>query len=309
MTSTPTGLLRIGTRGSPLALVQAETVRDRVAAARGRDAGAIEIVPVRTAGDRISGPLSEFGGKGLFTKEIDEALLSGRIDIGVHSAKDLPTKLPGGIAIAACLERGDVRDAFISPVAPGIAELPSGAILGTSSLRRAAMARRVRPDLRVIEFRGNVETRLRKLADGVAQATLLAAAGLVRLGLGDRVTALLDADTWLPAPGQGVIAIAARAGDEATIAMLAAIDHRDSALALAAERAFLAVLDGSCRTPIGALATIDGEALRFRGIIVKPDGSAAHEVMRDGPASEAARMGMDAGRDLASRGGPDFFAT
>lgn len=301
--------LRIGTRGSPLALVQAETVRDRIAATHGRDAGAIEIVVIRTAGDRITDrPLAEFGGKGLFTKEIDEALLDGRIDLGVHSAKDLPTALPDGIAIAACLDRADVRDAFISPVAAHLAELPEGAVLGTSSLRRGAMALRLRPDLRVVDFRGNVETRLRKLSDGVAEATLLAAAGLARLGLSHQVTALLDADVWLPAPGQGVIAIAARADDEATRRLLAAIDHRESAVALAAERAYLAVLDGSCRTPIGGLARIDGDRLRFRGIIVKPDGTAAHDVARDGPVADAERLGAEAGRELAGRGGPDFFA-
>ena len=284
-------------------------MRERMAATHGRDAATIKVVPIRTAGDRIADrPLAEFGGKGLFTKEIDEALLDGRIDLGVHSAKDLPTALPDGIVVAACLERADVRDAFISPAAAHLAELPQGAVLGTSSLRRGAMALRLRPDLRVVEFRGNVETRLRKLAEGVAQATLLAAAGLARLGLSHHVTALLDADAWLPAPGQGVIAIAARADDVATRTLLAAIDHRASAIVLAAERAFLAVLDGSCRTPIGGLARIDGDRMTFRGIIVKPDGSAAHEVSLAGPPVDAERIGAEAGGELAGHGGPEFFA-
>jgi hydroxymethylbilane synthase len=300
--------LRIGTRGSPLALVQAVAVRAAIAASTGIVADAIAIVPIRTSGDRITDrPLAEAGGKGLFTKEIDEALLDGRIDVGVHSAKDMATRLPDGVVIVACLPRGDVRDAFISPHASSLAELPAGAVVGTSSLRRRALVLRARADLAVVDLRGNVETRLRKIAEGQAHATLLAAAGLARLGLADRVAGYLDADAWLPAPGQGTIAIAARAGDTKVRALLAGIDHRATSLALAAERAFLAELDGSCRTPIGGLARIDGDRLTFRGMIVKPDGSEAHAVERQGSTADGTTIGRDAAADLARRGGSGFF--
>ncbi len=301
---TRTAIRTIGTRGSPLALWQADAVR----AALDAIGWQARVTPIRTTGDRITDrPLAEAGGKGLFTKEIDEALISGRIDLAVHSAKDLPTALPDGILIAACLKRGDVRDAFLSPRAKHLRDLPEGAVVGTASLRRAALALRLRPDLRIVPMRGNVETRLRKLAAGEADATLLAVAGLMRLGLADRATSILDRREWLPAPGQGTIAITARAGDAATLNALKQIDHRATALALATERAFLTVLDGSCRTPIGGLAEIDGETLRFRGIIVKPDGSVAHAVERLGSVGAAEALGADAGEELARKGGPDFF--
>ncbi|MCR4283070.1 MAG: hydroxymethylbilane synthase [Bauldia sp.] len=301
--------IRIGTRGSPLALAQAEETRRTLAAALGLPAEAIAIVPIRTTGDRITDrPIAEAGGKGLFTKEIDEALIDGRIDIGVHSAKDMATKLPDGVSIAACLKRGDVRDAFISPAATRLADLPVGAVVGTSSLRRKALVLRNRPDLAIVDLRGNVDTRLRRIAEGRADATLLAAAGLARLGRIDRVASFLDADAWVPAPGQGAIAIAARADDRTMRERLAMIDDRATSIALAAERAFLAVLDGSCRTPIGGLARLDGDRLAFHGMIVKPDGSMAHEVTRSGQADDGERIGADAARDLAGRGGPNFFA-
>ena len=301
--------IRIGTRGSPLALVQAEETRALLVAAVGLAPLQITIIPIRTTGDRITDrPIAEAGGKGLFTKEIDEALLDGRIDIGVHSAKDMATRLPGGIVIAACLPRGDVRDAFISPIAKSLVDLPQGAVVGTSSLRRKAMALGVRPDLRVVDLRGNVETRLRKIGEGQAQATLLAAAGLARLGLGHHVASFLEADEWLPAPGQGTIAIAARADDAAMRERLAAIDHHATTRALAAERAFLAVLDGSCRTPIGGLARVEGEHLSLDGIIIKPDGSMVHRTTQTGSAGDAASIGAAAGAELARLGGPDFFA-
>jgi len=301
------GTLAIGARGSPLALAQAEAVRRGLAAVHG--AGAITVVPITTSGDRIADrPLVDVGGKGLFTKEIDEALIAGRIDAAVHSAKDMPTELPDGIVIAACLTRADVRDAFVSPSAARLADLPAGAVVGTSSLRRKALTLRMRPDLVVADLRGNVETRLRKVGDGVVDATLLAAAGLARLGLSDRASGLIEPDDWLPAVGQGTIAIAVRADDRRTIGLIAAIDDRDTSVALAAERAFLARLDGSCRTPIGGLARIENGRVDFRGIIIKPDGSAAHAVRRQGPVSQAARIGGEAGQDLAERGGPDFFA-
>jgi hydroxymethylbilane synthase len=288
--------------------VQAEEVRARLAAALNVAPSQITLVPMRTTGDRITDrPIAEAGGKGLFTKEIDEALLDGRIDIGVHSAKDMATRLPDGIVVAACLPRGDVRDAFISPIAKSLADLPQGAVVGTSSLRRKAMVLGGRPDLRVVDLRGNVETRLRKIAEGQAQATLLAAAGLQRLQLGHHVASFLDANTWLPAPGQGTIAIAVRTDDHVMRKRLVAIDHRATTLALLAERAFLAVLDGSCRTPIAGLARVEDDRLSFSGIIIKPDGSLAHHTARDGPAVEAESIGADAGAELAQRGGPDFF--
>jgi hydroxymethylbilane synthase len=297
--------LKLGTRGSPLALAQAEMVRAAFSAL-GRP---VEIVTIRTTGDRIADrPLAEAGGKGLFTKEIDAALLTGAIDFAVHSAKDLPTALPDGIAIAACLPRADCRDAFLSPRAATLSALPEGAIVGTASLRRAALALRLRPDFRIVPMRGNVGTRLAKLEAGAADATILAMAGLSRLGLAERATGILDPDDWLPAPGQGTVAIAARGADEPIRDLLLRIDHAATTAALSAERAFLAVLDGSCRTPIGGLAEIDGETLRFRGIIVKPDGSVAHEVERRGAIGAAQALGADAGAELARAGGPDFFA-
>jgi hydroxymethylbilane synthase len=300
--------IRIGTRGSPLALVQAEETRRRLSAAAAAGGLDLSIRPIRTTGDRITDrPLTEAGGKGLFTKEIDEALLAGDVDIGVHSAKDLPTELPPGLVIAACLPRGDPRDAFISHKAKLLEDLPDGAVVGTSSLRRKALALRLRPDLRIVDMRGNVETRLRKLEEGRADATLLAIAGLKRLGLENRATSLLAPEVWLPAIGQGAIAIVARAADSATRDRLAAIDDAATATALIAERAFLAVLDGSCRTPIGGYAVVDGDDLHFRGIIVKPDGSESHEVAKRGAAGLAATIGAEAGRELLARGGRGFF--
>ena len=300
--------IRIGTRGSALALAQAEETRRALTAGLSIGGDVIAIQPIRTTGDKITDrPIAAAGGKGLFTKEIDEALLDGRVDIGVHSAKDMATRLPDGIVIAACLPREDVRDAFVSPLARTLFELPKGAVLGTSSLRRKAMALRLRPDLTVVDLRGNVDTRLRKISEGEAQATLLAAAGLARLGLSNRAASFLDIETWLPAAGQAAIAITARTEDLAMRQRLAAIDHRATSIALAAERAFLAVLDGSCRTPIGAHARLDGDRLRFSGIIIKPDGSVAHEVARDGAIADAEAVGADAGADLARRGGRDFF--
>jgi hydroxymethylbilane synthase len=301
--------IRIGTRGSPLALAQAAETRRLVATAAGTVPEAIEVLPIRTSGDRITDrPLIEAGGKGLFTKEIDEALLAGRIDLAVHSAKDMPTRLPQGILIAACLQRADPRDAFISVVAKTLADLPHGAVLGTSSLRRAALARHARPDLTITDLRGNVETRLKRLEEGRSQAIVLAHAGLIRLGLEGRVTSLLDLEAWPPAAGQGIIALLAREGDTATRALLAKIDHRPSSAAYSAERAFLAVLDGSCRTPIAGHASVDGDRLRFRGMIIKPDGSRAFDVSRTGAVEDAARIGREAGDELAARGGADFFA-
>jgi len=298
--------VRIGTRGSPLALTQADMVRDALTA---QNAGAIEIVTIRTSGDRIQDrPLSEAGGKGLFTKEIEEALLAGAIDLAVHSAKDMPTVLPAGLMLAACLPREDVRDAFISRGAPSLRDLPQGAVVGTASLRRQAMVKRLRPDVSVVPLRGNVETRLRKLEAGEVDATLLALAGLRRLGLADKATALLDAQEFLPAVGQGAITIEARADDARMRALLATIDHADTSVALGCERAFLAVLDGSCRTPIAGHAMLDGDAMTFRGMILRPDGREAYETTRAGNRRDGEALGADAGAELKRRAPPDFFA-
>ncbi len=303
-----TAPLRIGTRGSPLALVQARTVRARLAAALGLNEEQIELIIIRTSGDIIQDrPLAEEGGKGLFTKEIEEALLDGRIDLAVHSAKDMPTVLPAGLMLAACLEREDPRDVFISRIAKSLAELPKAATLGTASLRRQAIAKRARPDLRVVPLRGNVETRLRKLEDGEVDATILALAGLKRLGLADRATTIMSAEEFLPAVGQGAIGIEARENDTRTRKILARIDHADTSTALAAERAFLAELDGSCKTPIGGNATLSSGVLQFRGLIAKPDGSAAHETAVAGARKDAITIGADAGRALKQRAGPGFF--
>jgi hydroxymethylbilane synthase len=308
-TSAATPILRIGSRGSPLALVQAHEVQARLAAACGLPAERIDIKIIRTTGDVVQDrPLSAVGGKGLFTKEIEEALLSGAIDLAVHSSKDMTTVLPPGLVLAAFLPREDPRDAFISREAKTLRDLPRHAVVGTASLRRAAMVKRLRPDLAIAPLRGNVETRLRKIEAGEADATLLAVAGLKRLGLLASATALLDIDEFLPAVGQGAIGIETRADDDRTRALLAKIGDADTATAVTAERAFLAVLDGSCRTPIGGHARVENDAVRFRGLIVKPDGSEAFEVFRDGPRAQAAALGADAGQELKARGGANFFA-
>ena len=303
-----TASLRIGTRGSPLALVQARAVRSRLAAATGVNEETIELVVIRTTGDTIQDrPLADEGGKGLFTKEIEEALLDRRIDLAVHSAKDMPTILPKGLALAACLEREDPRDVFISHKARSLVELPRGASLGTASLRRQAIAKRARPDLRVTPLRGNVETRLRKLDAGEVDATLLALAGLRRLGLVEHITSIMNAEAFLPAVGQGAIGIEVRKDDTRVCDILAHIDHAETSIAIACERAFLAALDGSCKTPIAGHATISGDAIRFRGLIARPDGSAAHDIAGTGSRKDAGTIGADAGRELKHRAGPGFF--
>ena len=302
-------ILRLGTRGSPLALAQARMVRQALAAAHGFDAECIALEVIRTSGDRIQDrPLADAGGKGLFTKEIEEALAAGAIDFAVHSSKDMQTLLPPGLVLSAFMPREDPRDVFISRKAKSIAELPRGATVGTASLRRQAMVKRTRPDVVIVPLRGNVETRLRKLDEGVADATLLALAGLKRLGLADAATAILDAEAFLPAVGQGAIGIETRADDTRTRGLLAAINHADTAKALGCERAFLAVLDGSCRTPIAGHAVTANGRIRFRGVIVKPDGSEAFEATREGDVRDAEKLGADAGAELKKRAGPDFFS-
>ena len=305
--------LRIGTRGSPLALAQADEVRSRLAAAHPALAApeAVAVVVIRTSGDRIQDrTLAEAGGKGLFTKEIDEALLAGGIDLAVHSMKDVPTWLPPGLAITCLLPREDPRDALFT--APGLADeldaLPAGAVLGTASLRRQAQVLARRPDLHVVTLRGNVETRLRKLADGAVHATLLAVAGLRRLGLAAQVTRPLSPDEMMPAIGQGAIGVACRDDDAATRRWLAALNCPRTELCVAAERALLAALDGSCRTPIAGLAVVADEGdLVFDALVARPDGTVVHRASRRGATAEAAALGNDAGVELRARMGPGFF--
>jgi hydroxymethylbilane synthase len=292
----------IGTRGSPLALRQAHEVEDRLAAALGWDKVQLPLSIIKTTGDAIQDrPLSEAGGKGLFTKELDTALLDGAIDLAVHSAKDLPTHLPDGLTIAGYLPREDVRDAFISSVARSLWELPRGAVMGSASLRRQAQIKRARPDIEVILLRGNVGTRLAKVESGTVAGTLLALAGLKRLGLESHATAILDTDDFLPAVGQGAIAIVTRADDAHARGFVDRILDRATGVALACERAFLTVLDGSCRTPIAGHARVDNGTIRFRGLVLRPDGSDSVEVPAAGSAAEAERIGEEAGRDLKAR--------
>ncbi|MBM6593754.1 hydroxymethylbilane synthase [Microvirga pudoricolor] len=299
--------LVIGTRGSPLALAQAHETQARLSVAHGWPVEGLPLSVIKTTGDAIQDrPLSEAGGKGLFTKELDIALLDGSIDLAVHSAKDLPTHLPDGIVIAGYLPREDVRDAFICLQAGSLRELKPGAVVGSASLRRQAQIRRLRPDLRVTLLRGNVQTRLGKLEHGAVDATLLAMAGLRRLGMTDHATEVLDTNDFLPAVGQGAIAVAIRAGDPRVGDAVAPILDMETGHALAAERAFLAVLDGSCRTPIAGHARVTGDTIEMRGQVLRPDGSESLEVARRGPVTEAERLGREAGQDLRARM-PDGF--
>src|SRR5690606_23361527 len=302
------GTVKIGTRGSKLALAQAHETRRRLMKAHGLPEEAIEIIAMSTAGDRIQDrALSEIGGKGLFTEEIEQALTDGRIDLAVHSTKDMPTVLPDGLHLSAFLEREDPRDAFIGRTASRLLDLPQGATVGSSSLRRQALIRRLRPDIHAVIFRGNVDTRLRKLEAGEVDGTFLACAGLRRLGLGDVITDLADLDSFPPAPGQGAIGIETRIGDTRIDALLAPLAHPETGIALACERAFLAALDGSCRTPIAGLAMVNGDTVSFHGMILKPDGTEAHEIRVEGPTSNAAALGTEAAERLREKAGPKFF--
>ena len=310
MTTSPE--LRIGSRASPLARFQAEAVRAALAAAHPGLAapGAIELRTIRTTGDKERDrALAEIGGKGLFTKEIEEALLAGAIDLAVHSMKDMPTWPPEGLVIAGQLAREDPRDALIANGVGAIEGLAAGAIVGTASPRRTAQLLMRRPDLRVVLFRGNVHTRLRKLAAGEVDATLLAVAGLKRLGMMEKAGAsVLDPSVMLPAVGQGAICIECRARDDRVRALVAPINHAPTEIAVVCERAMLAALDGSCRTPIAGYAVLDGDGgLHLRGLVVRPDGGAAHRASRRGPASDAAALGADVGRELKAAAGPGFF--
>lgn len=308
MTFSPETPLKIGTRGSPLALAQAHETRSRLMAALDLPETAFEVVVIKTSGDLIQNrPLSEVGGKGLFTKEIEEALLNGAIDIAVHSMKDMPVCFPDGLTIDCYLPREDVRDAFISRRYGGLSELPAGTVVGTSSLRRKAQLVHRRPDLKVVEFRGNVQTRLRKLDDGVADATFLAMAGLNRLGMTDIANPVSE-DDMLPAIAQGCIGIERRLDDAAIGEALALINDAAAATRLAAERALLAGLDGSCQTPIAGLANFKGRAgLILRGEVLRPDGSECLSEKASGPADQAAELGAEMARKLRRRMGPGFF--
>jgi len=305
---TPAEPLRIGTRGSPLALAQAHETRARLMAAFDLPEAAFAITVIKVTGDQVQDrPLKEIGGKGLFTREIEEALLDGGIDIAVHSMKDMPTDQPDGLLIDCYLPREDVRDAFVS-LAPGaLADLSQGAVVGTSSLRRRAQLLARRPDLQVVEFRGNVQTRLRKLSEGVAQATFLAMAGLNRLNMADVPRQPISPDDMLPAIAQGAIGIERRARDERAEAMLAAIHDGPTGQRLATERALLKALDGSCQTPIGGLAELTPQGLRLRGEILRVDGSAV--LADDGavPVADGPALARDMAARLLDRAGPGFF--
>jgi hydroxymethylbilane synthase len=302
---------RIGTRGSPMALAQTAIVRDRLVATHPHLAapGAIEIVVIRTTGDRVQDrQLAEIGGKQLFTKEIEDALLIGAIDIAVHSMKDVATWLPEGLEIACLLPRDDPRDAFLSPRATTLAGLPKGAVVGTSSPRRQAQVLERRPDLKIMPIRGNAGTRMSKLAAGECDATLLGLAGLRRIGEERAVTSILSVDEMLPAVSQGVIGIECRTDDLRAHQILLPLHHPETAACNIAERSLLAALGGSCRTPIAGLAQLVGDTVSVRGLIFSPDGARRHRAVRQGPVGDAAALGADAGAELRAVAGPNFFA-
>ena len=301
---------RIGTRGTPLALAQAKEVRNLLATTPGLEPEAFEIVVIRTTGDRVTDrPLREFGGKGLFTKEIEEALLEGRVDCAVHSMKDVPVIQPEGLVIDACLRSEDVRDAFVSLSGGALLDMPEGSTLGTSSLRRRAQALRRRPDLNVVEFRGNVQTRLRKLEIGVANGTLLAMAGLRRLGLaGSARVVPMDVHDMLPAVGQGIIGIERREDDCDVAQLIDAVRHPETEARMRAERAFLARLDGSCQTPIAGYGEVRDGRLRLTGEILRPDGGEAFAGTRTGPVEDGPALGRDLAEALLAEAGPGFLA-
>ena len=305
---TPTTPLKIGTRGSPLALAQAHETRARLSQAFDLEESCFEIIVIKTTGDRVlDRPLKEIGGKGLFTREIEDDLLSGRIDIAVHSMKDMPTEQPVGLILDTYLPREDVRDAFVSLTKNSMNALEAGQKLGSSSLRRKAQLMLARPDLEVVEFRGNVQTRLKKLEDGVADATFLAAAGLNRLGLSHIAKSFLDPDVMLPAVAQGAIGIERRSDDTRVAEILSAIHDTPTGQRLAAERAFLRGLDGSCETPIAGLAELNGSTLRLRGEVLRPDGSEAINDDQSCPIEDAEKLGTEMARKILNNTPNNFF--
>lgn len=305
-------LLRLGTRGSPLALAQAQEAKRRLAEAYPELAAdnAIEIRVLSTVGDqRLDIALSQIGGKGLFTKELDAALVAGEVDFCVHSTKDVPTKLIDGTTLVAMFPREDTRDAFISrdPNVKSIADLPLGSVVGSASLRRASQIYSKRPDIKCVNFRGNVQTRLRKLEAGLVDATLLAYAGLKRMSMEQHATSLLEWDEMLPAIAQGAISLQCRSDDASTVRYLKPLNHEPTMQAVTCERAFLATLDGNCRTPIAGQALVQGGELNFQGLVLSPDGRQQFAVQRRGPAAEAAALGKDAGLEIRNRAGEKFF--
>ncbi|MBA84884.1 MAG: hydroxymethylbilane synthase [Rhodobacteraceae bacterium] len=309
----PASPLKIGTRGSPLALAQAHETRDRLARAFDLPPEAFEIVVIHTTGDNqrlidADQPLKTLGGKGLFTREIEQSMLKGGIDIAVHSMKDMPVLQPEGLVLECYLPREDVRDAFVSLSAASLADLPEGAQLGSSSLRRRAQLLHRFPHLKVVEFRGNVQTRMKKLQDGVADATFLAMAGLNRLGMADVVRAAIAPEDMLPAIAQGAIGIERRMDDSNTAGLLEAIHDSVTGQRLAAERAFLEALDGSCETPIAGLATLDGGTLRLRGEVLRPDGSEVIADDRTCPIEDGPELGRAMAADMLAQAGADFFS-
>jgi len=300
-------VLRIGTRGSPLALTQTNTVIAQLMAAHPRlqGQGAIETVVIKTTGDRVQEVvLAALGGKGLFTKELDEALLAGRIDLAIHSMKDVPTFLPNGIALSTIMEREDVRDAFVSSKATSLAMLPRNAIVGTASTRRKAQILARRGDLRVVPLRGNVDTRIAKIAKGEADATLLAVAGLRRLGKADVAAEVLPTDVILPAVGQGALAATWREGDKRVNAFVRTLVDTATDLAIRVERAMLAVLDGSCQTPIAGLATVAGDSLTLKGLLAHPEGAEIVESESSGPCTDPEAIGRRVANELLHKAGP-----
>jgi hydroxymethylbilane synthase len=302
--------IRIGTRGSPLALAQAYETRERLATAHGLDSETIVITVIKTTGDRVlDRPLAEIGGKGLFTKEIEDALLANEVDLAVHSMKDMQTALPDGLILGATLPREDVRDAFLSLKYTSLDDVPAGAVVGSSSLRRQAQLLNMRPDLTVVGFRGNVQTRLKKLEEGVAAATFLAVAGLRRLKLEDRITSIIPTEQMLPAVAQGAIGLEIRAGDQWTADLIAPLNHHATALAVTTERAFLKRLEGSCRTPIAGLAELKGNRLHFRGQVLSPDGKVSYSVDASDSPERAIALGLAAADDILAKADPAILAT
>jgi hydroxymethylbilane synthase len=304
----PSSPLRIGTRGSPLALAQAYETRKRLTNALNISEDSFEIVVISTSGDRIlDRPLKEVGGKGLFTKEIEQDMLDRKIDIAVHSMKDMPVEQPDGLTLGCYLPREDVRDAFVSSRYKNVNELPSGSKVGTSSLRRKAQLKFSRPDLEVVEFRGNVQTRLKKLKDGVATCTFLAMAGLNRLGLEEVAKSTMNPNEMLPAIAQGAIGIEWREEDRQISDILKKIHHEETGQRLNTERAFLAELDGSCQTPIAGLAIIQGSSLKFTGQVLRTDGSESISETAFGDIEDGPRLGREMAQKILSQAGPEFF--
>ncbi|MGH1350305.1 MAG: hydroxymethylbilane synthase [Methyloligellaceae bacterium] len=302
--------INIGTRGSPLALWQANTVRELLMSSHGLSEDQVAIHIIKTSGDKIQDKaLRAFGGKGLFTKEIEEALQDKRIDIAVHSMKDMPTQLPDGLEISCYLKREDVRDAFLSPKAKTLLELPQGAVLGSSSLRRQAQVKRLRPDIQVVTYRGNVETRLRKLEEGEVDATLLACAGLKRLGMEGVITSCVEIDDMMPAIAQGAIGIEQRSGDDLIRELLTPLNHKPTEVCVKTERAFLRALDGSCQTPIAGLAELNEDQIVFVGEILKPDGSIHFEASGEAAIKDGEKLGRELAEQLLQQAGEDFFCS